>query len=316
MGEELHPWEWTIVLGHIHRHSGTASIEEDTMKLTIHGSSQSDHDGQDWRDALSVGTAMLNPIALRLAHIREELHFRRTTEEKLTLSRRSSADGRKDAHSHRNEIICIGYNEMFPAVLALADGIKKDVIVVEYDPMKINTIKKVYNEETRKQDYKDKTNGKNALKSIQGEAEADVEKHASSSENDIKGVKCEYADIHDPECWEELEMDQAFMVVCTMKGARHAEKAILKWLRKHESDTIFIACTQNNVEAIQLYQAGAHFVMQTDALAMRSSREIFMETVANVGDCSQLVVAGKAHKDRLLKLKKEDQFRFQYETGN
>ena len=110
-------------------------------------------------------------------------------------------------------------------------------------------------------------------------------------------------------------MNQAFIVVCTMKGARHAEKAILKWLKKHQSDTIFIACTQNNVDAIHMYEAGAHFVMQTDALAMRSSREIFMQTVANVGDCSQLVVAGQAHKERLLKSKKEDALKFKYETG-
>jgi len=314
--EEVRPWKWTIVLGHINSRSGKSSIEDDTMKLTIHGlEDQSDHDGQDWRDALSVCTAMLNPIALRLAHIREELHFRRTTEEKVTLPHKVSADGRKAAHSHRNKIFCIGYNEMFPAVLALADGIKKDVIVVDCDPKKISTIKQLYNEEKRSQDYKDKRNGNNSLRFLQGEAEADGDKDASDRESEIKGVKCEYADIHDPECWEALEMDQAFMVVCTMKGALHVEKAILKWLRKHESDTIFIAYTQNNVEAIQLYQAGAHFVMQTDALAMRSSRDILMETVANVGDCSQLVGAGQAHKKRLLKLKKEDNLKFQYETG-
>merc|ERR1711871_519368 len=105
------------------------------------------------------------------------------------------------------------------------------------------------------------------------------------------------------------------MLVCTMKGARHAEKAIMKWLQKHKSDTIFIAYTQNNVEAIQLYQAGAHFVMQTDALAMRSTREIFIETVANIGNCSQLVAAGAAHARRLKNLKSNDKLRFLYETG-
>ena len=89
----------------------------------------------------------------------------------------------------------------------------------------------------------------------------------------------------------------------------------MKWLQKHESHTIFIACTHNNIEAIQLYEAGAHFVMQTDALAMRSTKEIFIETVANVGDCSQLVTAGQAHKRRLKKLQVEDQLRFLYETG-
>ena len=130
-----------------------------------------------------------------------------------------------------------------------------------------------------------------------------------------RGVKGEYADIHDPECWDELGMDEAFMVVCTMKGARHAEKAILDWLRRKSSKAIFVAIAQTAKEAMQMYKAGAHYVIHRDALAMRSTREIFLETVANVGDCSQLVAAGLAHKKRLLKLEEDDHLRFQYETS-
>merc|ERR1712183_808487 len=137
----------------------------------------------------------------------------------------------------------------------------------------------------------------------------------NNGEEQIKGVKCEYADIHDPESWEELEIDHAFMVVCTNKGAGHAEKAMLGWLRKQKSDTIFVACTQNNAEAMQMYKAGAHFVMQTDALAMRSTRDIFLETVASFGDCSHLVTAGQAHKKRLLELQTDNILKFRYETG-
>ena len=265
---------------------------------------------------------------------------------------------------------------MFPAILALADAIGKEVVVVEYDPMKLNTIKKLYNEEKRRSDFREKKNkGKNPRMATVRESKSTDSNHIEqdlelgpaqptgpqrvrsgeyiqgitakqqtrarprrlrmmsapagsiggkgfwdsggddSGEEKIKGVKCEYADIHDPECWEELEMDRAFMLVCTIKGARHAEKAMLKWLRKQGSDAIFVACTQNNVEAIRMYRAGAHFVMQTDALAMRSTRDIFLETVANIGDCSQLVAAGLAHKKRLLKLQADNILKFQYETG-
>ena len=360
--EDANQWEWTIVLGHIHRDTGMYSIEEDTMKLAIHGlEGYSDHDAQGWQDALSVATALLNPVALRLAHIRKELHSRRKSA--AALPQIGSVEDRKAAHNHRNRIICIGYNEMFPAVLALADATRKEVVVVEYDPMKINTVKKLYNQEKRRQDttsrgskenlkgaqrcyttdeiseIQDMGNDGNPRKSRRrlrtrstpihytdhkGQEQAFWEQHAesinqdssSSSEGDgIKGVTCEYADIHDPECWEELGMDKAFMLVCTLKGARHAEKALLKWLHRHHSDTIFVACTGNNFEAIELYKAGAHFVMQTDALAMRSTREIFMASVANVGDCSQLVAAGLAHKKRLIGLKNENKLKFLYETG-
>eukprot|EP00581_Thalassiosira_minuscula_P014508 CAMPEP_0183711958 /NCGR_PEP_ID=MMETSP0737-20130205/7271_1 /TAXON_ID=385413 /ORGANISM="Thalassiosira miniscula, Strain CCMP1093" /LENGTH=1045 /DNA_ID=CAMNT_0025940531 /DNA_START=202 /DNA_END=3342 /DNA_ORIENTATION=+ len=374
---ELHPWEWTIVLGHIHRHTGTSSLEDDAMKLTIHGlEDHSDHDAQDWHDALAVATSTLNPIALRLAHIREELHSRHRAEGSAPQPR--GFESRTASHSHRNEIICIGYNEMFPAVLALADAIGKEVVVVEYDPMKLKTIETLYSEEQRRKDFRDKKKkkkGKNnqlavskfekpPMETVQEAYTTDDISSASSGdldqgvasrrrrtrirsmsmplqqiggggkpqefwapnlsedsnsddggEGDIKGVKCEYADIHDPECWEELQMDEAFMVVCTIKGARHAEKAILQWLKQHGSDAIFVACSQNNIDAMRMYKAGAHFVMQTDALAMRSTREIFLETVASFGDCSQLVAAGQSHKIRLAKLRTEDSLKFQYETG-
>mmetsp|Transcript_36878 Transcript_36878/g.79639 ORF Transcript_36878/g.79639 Transcript_36878/m.79639 type:complete len:1203 (-) Transcript_36878:573-4181(-) len=479
--EMQNPWEWTIVLGHIKRQKGTSSIEDDAMKLAIHGlEDHSDHDAQDWDDALAVATSTLNPIALRLAHIREELHHRSSikneegTDPMLQLPM-TGFESRIASNSHRNEIICIGYNEMFPAVLALADAIGKEVVVVEYDPMKLNTIKKLYSEENRRRYFREKSNKKkggvgkkssstmatlSASKSTEslskmatvseskstddrdggegvdielgsstesalpgrvssagnlmtlggmheppsphrvkfsgstqsvlprrvssggnlfalgamheppssGSTESSLPKRVSSGgnlqrlgaksqstrtprrvrmmssttgsigqkgfwgmshsnsnepnnndsisgEEKIKGVKCEYADIHDPECWEELEMDKAFMIISTMKGARHAEKAMLEWLRRHKSETIFVACSQNNADAMRMYKAGAHFVMQTDALAMRSTRDIFLETVANVGDCSQLVAVGLAHKERLIKLQADNSLKFQYETG-
>ena len=421
-----------------------------------------------------MATSTLNPIALRLAHIREEMHNRRSkknNEEGATSQLQLPMTGfesRMASNSHRNEIICIGYNEMFPAVLALADAIGKEVVVVEYDPMKLNAIKKLYSEEKRRSDFRENNNNKKkgggggksltmmdtvsesrctddtdsgvgldielgytqqtrprrvqsggnllALGVMQGPPSPQRFKlgssipsslrrrvssggnlsalgvvqeppspqgvkisgviqsslpqrvssgenlqqlgaksqspriprrkrmmssttgsvgqkgfwgmsHSNSSDNDsndgdsvsgeekIKGVKCEYADIHDPECWEELEMDQAFKIISTMKGARHAEKAMLEWLRRHNSETIFVACSQNNADAMRMYKAGAHFVMQTDALAMRSTRDIFLETVANFGDCSQLVAVGLAHKKRLLKLQADNSLKFQYETG-
>ena len=54
-----------------------------------------------------------------------------------------------------------------------------------------------------------------------------------------------------------------------------------------------------------MYEAGAHFVMQSDALAMRSTRDIFLETVVDFGNCSQLVATGLSHQKRLVKLEEE-----------
>jgi len=123
---KFHPWEWTIVLAHLHRTEDSAETGEDPMKLEIHGlEDHSDHDVEDWRDALSVVLATLNPIALRRAHIKEAiLGLRREVAESVRESVSSLATGfrgrkritsltkRMEAHGHRQEIICIGYNEV------------------------------------------------------------------------------------------------------------------------------------------------------------------------------------------------------------
>ena len=46
----------------------------------------------------------------------------------MGLKRKNSVENRLALHDHRNEIICIGYNEMFPAVLSLADATNKNVV--------------------------------------------------------------------------------------------------------------------------------------------------------------------------------------------
>jgi hypothetical protein len=320
--EEYHPWEWTIVLAHIHRTDDSAETGEDPMKLAIHGlEDHSDHDFEDWRDALSVALATLNPIAIRRAHIREALSKKR----KRSRERGSSIKDRLATHDSRDQIICLGYNEMFPAVLALGDATDKEVVVLEYDPSKINAVKKHYN---RAQRQADAEASKPTRKPVSPKGKGSSPKRGRFSPkakpetnhhvplpSQLRGVHCEYADVHDPESWEHLEMDGAFMVVSCMVGAHHAEKAIAEWLKRHNSETIFIGCTGNNKEALELYDAGAHFVMQTDALAMRSSKQIFLKTVASVGDCSQLVIAGSAHARRLKRLREEDKLRFLYETG-
>lgn len=342
------PWEWTIVMGHIH--AETEEMEEDDVKLVFHGlQDHSDHDAQDWRDALAVATSTLNPIALRLAHIRHELINRHKAAG--TTPVKPGFESRASAHSHKNEIVCIGYNEMFPAVLALADALGKVVVVVEYDPLKLKTIQKLYSQDARQKAWKEKCTAADKQKDLtkalaakpttvpESSATDDAEEVAPpvrttsvpekaksffgheataakiTSEDDILGVKTEYADLHDPECWEEIGMDEAFLVVCADQGARDAEKALIRWLAKHASDAIFVSCTQSNADALRMYKAGAHYVVQRDGLAMRAAREILVGTVASVGDCSQLVAAGQSHRRNLAKLRAEDGLKFQYETG-
>ena len=209
---------------------------------------------------------------------------------------------------------------MFPAILSLADATNKEVLVVEYDPLKIKAIRQQYNEQKRNEQDQQKlgaaTTGSGGGGGNGSSSNTSISRNKSSGRNNsrLRGVQCCYADIHDPECWEELEMDEAFMIFSTMRGARHAEKSLSNWLQKHHSDTIFVAMANSNVGAIKLYDHGAHFVMQTDAIACVSTCELLLRTVANVGDCSHLVIAGRAHSRRLKNLKKDDSLKFQYET--
>jgi len=218
---------------------------------------------------------------------------------------------------------------------------------VEYDIQKIKTVKKRYNRKQRVLDAdaakgggrrvkdrrqskteldnrtatdkeREKEGGGDILGGAGGRDAAAAAAAAAAEVDEIKelrGVTCDYADIHDPESWEELEMDQAFMVVCCMKGAHHAEKAIINWLKRHGSDTIFVGVSANNADALHLYDHGAHYVLQSDALAMRSTKQIFLDTVAKWGDGSHLKAAGVLHAKRLAGLKRDDKRRFLYETG-
>ncbi len=303
--EIVEPWEWTIRLAHIHRTEHAYETGDDPMKLEIHGlEDHSDHDYEDWRDALSVAMATLNPIALRRAHIKEALMKQ---SKRRLLSRDASFADREEIHAKRDRIICIGYNELFPAVLALADAMGKRVVVIEYDPSKIKAVKKLYGKRG-----KDDKRGTMKKSGVTAEEEAAAKK---VSQQNLLGVKCEYADIHDPEAWEETEMDEAFMVVGCMHGVQHALAAIATWLKKHSSKTMFVGATRNNAEALELYESGADFVLQADALARRAAKDLFLDSLAKIGDASQMRITGRAHAARLKKLKNEGEFKFNFETG-
>ena len=60
-----------------------------------------------------------------------------------------------------------------------------------------------------------------------------------------------------------------------MDGGQEAEMAISRWLKKESPDVPFIAATSSHEETLELYEAGARYVIQTEYLAAKSFREIF-----------------------------------------
>ena len=51
--------------------------------------------------------------------------------------------------------------------------------------------------------------------------------------------------------------------------------AISRWLKKEAPDVPFIAATSSHEETLELYEAGARYVIQTEYLAATSFRELF-----------------------------------------
>ena len=79
----------------------------------------------------------------------------------------------------------------------------------------------------------------------------------------------------DPDVWEDLAFHKAKVVISCMDGGQEAELAISRWLKKESPDVPFIAATSSHEETLELYGAGARYVIQTEYLAAKSFRDIF-----------------------------------------
>ncbi len=88
-------------------------------------------------------------------------------------------------------------------------------------------------------------------------------------------IHAHYSNMADPDVWEDLAFNKAKIVISCMDGGQEAEMAISRWLKKESPDVPFIAATSSHEETLELYEAGARYVIQTEYLAAKSFREIF-----------------------------------------
>jgi CPA2 family monovalent cation:H+ antiporter-2 len=114
-------------------------------------------------------------------------------------------------------------------------------------------------------------------------------------------IHAHYSDMQDPDVWGDMGFDKAKVVISCMDGGQEAEVAIARWLNK-EGKVPFIAATSSHEEALELYEAGARYVIQTDFLAAKSFRSLFEQEVDKplTEAFSEL---GKAHWDETRKIK-------------
>jgi Trk K+ transport system NAD-binding subunit len=88
-------------------------------------------------------------------------------------------------------------------------------------------------------------------------------------------IHAHYSNMADPDVWEDLAFGKAKVVISCMDGGQEAELAISRWLKKESPDVPFIAATSSHEETLELYGAGARYVIQTEYLAAKSFRNMF-----------------------------------------
>jgi len=88
-------------------------------------------------------------------------------------------------------------------------------------------------------------------------------------------IHAHYSNMADPDVWEDLAFNKAKVVISCMDGGQEAELAISRWLKKESPDIPFIAATSSHEETLELYGAGARYVIQTEYLAAKSFRNMF-----------------------------------------
>ena len=117
-------------------------------------------------------------------------------------------------------------------------------------------------------------------------------------------IHAHYSNMADPDVWEDLAFDKAKVVISCMDGGQEAELAIARWLKKQSPEVPFIAATSSHEETLELYGAGARYVIQTEYLAAKSFRDIF-ETEETKGRKEAFREIGENHFSETKKLEEE-----------
>ena len=102
-----------------------------------------------------------------------------------------------------------------------------------------------------------------------------------------------YADMYDPDVWQEFHFDKAKIIISCMVRGQEAELAIARWLEEKRHDVPYIATTDSYEEALELYDHGIRYVIQTEHLAAESFRDIFTQQIDNGEDAFKDL--GQAH---------------------
>ena len=112
-----------------------------------------------------------------------------------------------------------------------------------------------------------------------------------------------YADMYDPDVWEEFHFDKARIIISCMVRGQEAELGIARWLKERRRDVPFVATTDSHEETLELYESGVRYVIQTEYLAAEVFRDIIAQEM-DKGDQAFKEI-GTVHHAKIRQLRKE-----------
>lgn len=121
----------------------------------------------------------------------------------------------------------------------------------------------------------------------------DPEIHAHFHYQEDHHIVAQYADMEDPDVWHEFAFDKAKMVISCMIGGQDAEIQIARFLKERSPHVPFIAATDSHKEALELYEKGVRYVIQTEYLAALSFRRILEDELKK--EAEAFMEIGKVH---------------------
>ena len=80
-----------------------------------------------------------------------------------------------------------------------------------------------------------------------------------------------YADMYDPDVWKEFHFNKAKMVISCMVRGQEAEIAIARWIKARNPKVLFVATTDSQEEALELYENGADYVIRVNMESLTRS---------------------------------------------
>lgn len=129
----------------------------------------------------------------------------------------------------------------------------------------------------------------------------DPEIHSHFKSHDNHNIVAQYADMADPDVWHDFAFEKAKMVISCMIGGQDAEIQIARYIKEKNPNVPFLAATDSHEEALELYENGIRYVIQTEYLAAVSFRKLLREELKKEGEA--FVNLGQEHHEEVKKIK-------------